>query len=90
MIFLLVAFVGILGLLYMGGRYLEAKNRKPEVRGDYQQRYAYEEHIEVDGVMYRRRKDVASILLMGIDRDKDAQITGYRNGGQSDFLQLLV
>lgn len=85
-----VLAVLLLALLYQGGRWLEKRSEKPEARGDYQQRYEYEDGIEVDGVSYRRRKDVTSILLMGIDWDSNAVITGYRNGGQADFLQLLV
>lgn len=47
--------------------------------------------IEVDGVSYRPRKQLTTVLLMGIDRweaEADAG-TRYRNGGQADF-QLLV
>ena len=88
---LLIAVVAcMLVLLYIGGSWLEARNRKPEARGDYQERYAYEETIEVDGETYRRRKEVTAILLIGVDKDSDAAVTGYRNGGQSDFLQVLA
>lgn len=87
---LVAAVAGLLALLYIGGSLLEARDKKPETRGDYQERYAYEETIEVDGETYRRRREVTAILLMGIDRSSDAVITGYRNGGQSDFLQLLA
>ena len=87
---LIAALVCMLALLYVGGSWLEAKNKKPETRGDYQERYTYEETIEVDGETYRRRKEVTAILLMGIDRASDAVVTGYRNGGQSDFLQVLA
>lgn len=80
----------LLVLLYQGGRWLEKWSEKPEARGNYQQRYEYEDGIEVDGVSYRRRRDATSILLMGIDRASDAVVTGHRNGGQADFLQLLV
>lgn len=70
---------------YKGGRWLETRNAQPEARGDRLQRYAYEDTIEVDGTSYRRRKNVTSILLMGIDRANDTVVTGYRNGGQADF-----
>lgn len=87
---LLAAVAGMLALLYVGGRWLEARDRQPETRGDYQQRYIYEETIEVGGQTYRRRRNVTSILVMGVDRASDAVVTGFRNGGQSDFLQLLA
>lgn len=80
----------LLVLLYQGGRWLEKQDEKPETRGDYRQRYEYEDSIEVDGASYRRRRNVTSILLMGIDRDSNAVVSGNRNGGQADFLQLLV
>lgn len=89
-VLLLIAVAGVLALLYAGGRWIEGKSKKPEARGDYQQRYAYEESIVVDGVTYRRRRDVAAILVMGIDRSSNAEIVGYRNGGQADFLQLIA
>ena len=47
--------------------------------------------IELDGVTYRQRKDVTTILLMGIDTESEnSAVQGYRNGGQADFLRLLV
>lgn len=85
-----VLAVLLLALIYQGGRWLEKQDEKPEARGNYQQRYEYEDSIQVDGVSYRRRKNVTSILLMGIDRDSNTEASGYRNGGQADFLQLLV
>ena len=85
-----IAAVVVLVLFYKGGRWLETRNANPEARGDHLQRYDYEETITVDGVSYRQRRNVTSILIMGIDRDSDAVVTGYRNGGQADFIQLLV
>lgn len=47
--------------------------------------------IEIDGVSYRPRKRLTTVLLLGIDRwEADAASgTRYQNGGQADF-QLLV
>lgn len=87
---LLLAIAIALGLIYTGGRWMETKDAQPETRGNHLERYAYEDTIDVDGISYRRRKDVTSILLMGVDRDSDTVVTGNRNGGQADFLQLLV
>lgn len=87
---ILVAVVVLLALAYKGGRWLETRNANPETRGDYQLRQLYQSTIDVDGVTYRLRDDVTTILLMGIDQDSSAAITGYRNGGQADFLQLMV
>ena len=87
---LLASILCAAGLIVAGGHWLEKRQEKPETRGDYHQRYAYEETIEVDGVTYRRRAGLTSVLLMGIDRAGDAVVSGYRNGGQSDFLRLMV
>lgn len=86
----LVVAVAALAGIYAGGRWLETKDARPEARGDHLQRQGYEETIQVDGVSYRRRKNVTAILLMGIDHAAGASVSGYRNGGQADFLQLLV
>lgn len=78
------------GLLFLAAKLIEDRNRKPETRGDYRQRFAYDNVIEVDGKSYRQRKELTTVLLMGIDQDSDAEIVGYRSGGQADFLRLLV
>lgn len=77
--------------LYAGGRLLEKSMEKPEARGDLSQRYLYEDVVEYQGTLYRPRGDIFSVLLMGVDRDStSAQASGFRNGGQADFLRLLV
>lgn len=89
-VLMLAGFVALLLLLYQGGRWLELRNANPEVRGDRLQRYAYGDTIEVDGVQYRRKSQLTSILLMGIDREGELVSNSYRNGGQADFLRMLV
>ena len=87
---ILLVVVALLVAAYPVGRWLEMRDAQPETRGDYQQHYAYEPTIEVNGVTYRQRRNITAILLMGVDQDSDAVITGYRSGGQADFLQLVV
>lgn len=87
---LLCGIAAVLVLLYQGGRWLETRNAQPQTRGDPTQRYAYEESIQVDGVSYRKRRNVTSILLMGIDQESGTVAGSYRNGGQADFLRLVV
>lgn len=89
-VLLLAVIAVLLTLAYRGGRWLETRNARPEARGDRLQRYKYEDNIEADGVTYRRRKNVTTVLLMGIDRDSGKVTSGSRSGGQADFLQLLV
>lgn len=87
----IVIGIGIaLLLLYKGGRWLETRNAKPEARGNHLQRYAYGDTIEVDGATYRKKSGVSTILLMGVDQESDISTNGNRNGGQADFLRLVV
>lgn len=48
--------------------------------------------IEYEGRTYSQRRRLTTILLMGIDRrgDETASVGKYRNGGQADFLTLVV
>lgn len=46
--------------------------------------------VEIDGVTYEQKMDVTSLLMIGIDKASTDEIKGYRDGGQSDFLLLLV
>ena len=66
---------------------------QPEVRGDAELRHTLENRqtINVNGTAYALKNNLTSILLMGVDKYSDAEPTGsYRNGGQADFLRLLV
>lgn len=85
---LLPLCVVLAALAYQGGRWLENRNQPEPVRGDYRERLGYDAALEMDGVAYRRRKNLTSILLMGVDRD--APGIGNRGGGQADFLRLIV
>ena len=65
---LLLAVVVMAGL-YRGGRWLEERSRKPEPRGNYQDRKASDTTVTYNGTVYRQRNGLTSILLMGVDRD---------------------
>lgn len=80
----LLIVVAILLGVYRGGRWLETRRNNPEPRGNYQERKANEATVTYDGTVYRQRKNLTSILLMGIDHDSG------ETGGQADFLQLIV
>jgi len=77
-------------LLYMGGRWLEKRAEKPEARGDYRQRNLYDATVEIDGRAYRERKGITTFLLLGIDGASAGTGSGYRSGGQADFLDLVI
>ncbi len=76
--------------LYLGAQWLENESAKPEPRGNYKLRYE-DEQVTVNGVKYRQKKNLTTFLFMGIDRESDAdQGVGNRNGGQADFLRLVI
>ena len=83
-------FIVLFVLLYQAGRWLEMRNANPETRGNHIQRYTYGETIEVNGIPYGQTANLTSILLMGIDRASGVAASGIRNGGQADFLRLVV
>lgn len=89
-VLLVVAGVLLVAGLYMGGRWLEDREKRPEARGDHLQRQNYVATVEYDGETYRQRQNLTSILLMGVDQPSTAESGGYRNGGQADFLRLMV
>lgn len=85
----IVALILICGLLfYFGGRWLETRNYT-ETRGTLSETEETETR-KVNGVTYRRRKNLKTILVMGIDRDSDVESDSPFEGGQADFQRLVV
>lgn len=74
--------------VFVGGSWLEKRSQKPETRTELPQETA--ETMEVDGVTYRRRTDLTTILVMGIDHDSEVEAEGSYQGGQADFQRLIV
>jgi len=64
------------------------------VRGNLEERFGGAPAVEYEGVSYRLRSRLTTILLAGIDQygEKEQAAAGseYRSGGQADFLLLLV
>lgn len=59
-------------------------------RGNLQDRFG-DQMLEYDGVRYMQNSRLTIVLFMGIDRHQDhAETAGFRDGGQADFLTLLV
>ena len=86
---MVLALVG----LFLAAQWLDDENANPEPRGDYQLRYEADQ-VVVNGHTYRKRNNLTTILFMGIDRDSEGEevpaYLEYINGGQADFLRLLV
>ena len=85
----LIGLAVLLALGYVGGRYLE-KNKYTETRGELTDGFGEVPTVEIGGVTYEQKMNVTSLLMIGIDKQSTDEIKGYRDGGQSDFLLLLV
>ena len=83
----LLAVLAVVLVLYGGGRWLEKRAEKPETRTQLPQ--ADQETVEVDGVTYRKKSRLTTILVMGVDHDTQDSYE-YRKAGQADFLRLIV
>ncbi|OPZ70163.1 MAG: Biofilm regulatory protein A precursor [Firmicutes bacterium ADurb.Bin467] len=75
---------------YEVGRWIETRNIPAPPRGDLTGVFEEQPRIEWNGRTYARKSGLTSILLMGVDKRDDAPTTGFRQGGQADFLLLLV
>ena len=86
-------FLAVLVLLATGGyfigRYIEQSGIQ-ETRSQMTEGFGkYEEKI-YQGNTYYKKTGLTTMLLMGIDRDTTQEQNLYREGGQADFLLLLV
>lgn len=88
---IIISFIVVLLLLISGiARWLEKKSDVPEIRGNLEGRYD-EETITIGENVYTPRRGITSVLFMGIDHENDTMpVKGYRNGGQADFLLLMI
>ena len=86
----LMLAVFLMATLYQGGMWLERQGEEAETRGDYRQRYAYEAQVRIAGTAYRYRRDLTTLLLLGVDNDAVLETPGYRGENQADFLWLMV
>ena len=73
------------------GTYLNPNRNNDEPKGDMDTRFTHETVVNYKGHSYQARKNLTTILLMGTDHYTDeATEDSFRNGGQADFLVLLV
>ena len=88
----LVVLVCALVAAYIIGRNMENGGATTE-RGSLDGRFEEARVIEYDGQHYRyRHQDITTVLFMGVDTTEEGSNAGvgFRNGGQSDFLLLMV
>lgn len=87
---------GILAVCIAGavwiGHYLDPGRGQDEPRGDLDSRFTAAPAVEYNGAHYTPKKNLTTILLMGTDHytDDTSAEDSYRNGGQADFLVLVV
>ena len=89
----LLIVVGTAFGLYAAGRRAElSAGGEGTVRGDLSGRFKEPRTVVYDGWEYRYRNDLTTVLFMGVDRvtEGNPAKSDFRNGGQSDFLLLLV
>ena len=88
LIWLIVFPVIVLSVL-LTALHLEKKGGEPE-RGVPTQDVGKLRRVAYNGKIYREKPALTSILLIGTDRAEGSSGYGARQGGQADFLMLLV
>ena len=83
LVLILVVVVGVI----LGSKYEQAQN--VEHRTAMDENFGKLPTMQFDGADYRMRSGLTPILLIGYDKTDSVQ-TGYRSGGQADFLMLMV
>lgn len=86
----LCAFVLLGAAVYAASAALEARDQKPQAHGDLTASIEARPTVTVDGVEYRRKNKITTLLVLGIDRESGTESAGFRNGGQADFILLIV
>lgn len=85
-----IAVVIVLALAgYFIGTRLE-EQAFPEERSEMSDNFGKLPTTEYQGVTYQMKPNLTTILLIGYDKNDDTPTVGFRQGGQSDFLLLLV
>lgn len=88
---IIIAVALMAGLVYFATR-----NDKPESSGrnEMSENFGQLRIVTMDGVKYREKPAVTTLLLAGIDKDEDSEAKEetnlYRDGGQADFLMLIA
>ena len=88
----IVLLIVLIGAVLWAGQAMEKRSQTTETTSDALERFAEEPAVEVGGALYRPYENITTILMIGVDRYSTAADTTlpYRNGGQSDYLLLLV
>ena len=74
---------------YLIGEQLEKRSYREE-RQQMSEDFGKLPTVTYDGKTYVRRPEVTTVLFIGVDQRAEEETTGYRSGGQSDFMLLLA
>lgn len=91
---ILLAAVLAFAALYTLGRRLELSSfQDTQPRGELSERFPDEPTISYGSKEYAKKRNLTTILFMGVDKSSAAQegsAANFRNGGQADYLLLMV
>ena len=88
--FVIMAALALLVVIgFVASDYFERQSQVQE-RGQLTSGIGQRKRVEYNGHTYVEKTNLTTILLMGVDNTADSQAYGARQGGQADFLQLLV
>lgn len=89
---IVIGIVVFFALLFIIGSRIDQHITEPEARKQTEVKARAESSIEINGSLYQPKKQLTTILLMGVDKSTEAEqdAVGFRSGGQSDFLRLVI
>lgn len=73
--------------LYIVGRGVETDGR--QIRGSLQSKMHDVRRVTYEGTVYEP-KSLSTVLVMGVDKNKHFDTSGFRSGGQADLLLVLL
>lgn len=86
---ILIAVAAVIAGGYAAAAHLERESRTQD-RGVAQTSIGQYRRVEYQGQTYVEKTGLTKILVMGVDKSSDAPSYGARQGGQADFLMLMV
>ncbi len=90
LVLMIIALAVILAGVLILGTLSDREQEKEEVKQSANSSFLLDRRV-YDGKTYVERTGITSVLLMGVDRTDEKPVqTGYRSGGQADFILLVV
>ncbi|MDD2648200.1 MAG: LCP family protein [Eubacteriales bacterium] len=91
----LLLSLALIAVLIVGAviavKLLDSGKYTGEPTGDLSARFTTPRVVNYDGKQYAYNENLSTYLLIGVDKTTvDEKAQGFRNGGQADFLMLLV